>query len=302
MRRFVRLTRARAVVLAVVAGVCVGATAYLAGAASSKDAIQRTVHGPVAPVNAPGQALYLQQLVIQPGAKLPEHFHEGTQLATITNGVLTYNVVSGTVNITRANGKTAAVTGPAVVSLEKGDTIVETPSLVHYGSNKGKQPVSIELASLLRAGAPLSTPVGQGEAGATPMQLQATLSSQSHTLHVVGASAQYTYGWNQLVGTATVNGAPVGIELLGAVSYENGSGPFAGFTTFSFADGSTIGVSMQGMATVGSGGTTTFDATLGIIGGTGQYSTVTGDGTFTGSRTAALGTDVDATFTLQLHH
>jgi hypothetical protein len=40
---------------------------------------------------------------------------------------------------------------------------------------------------------------------------------------------------------------------------------------------------------------------MGIIGGTRQYANVTtGSGTFTGSRTTALGGNVDATFDLNL--
>ena len=91
---------------------------------------------------------------------------------------------------------------------------METQGLVHHGSNGGKVPVVIELASLLQAGAPLSTPVGQSATG-TPLHVTADLDSQSRTLHTVGADGSVTYGWNQLVGTATVDGQPVGVELLG---------------------------------------------------------------------------------------
>ena len=52
----------------------------------------------------------------------------------------------------------------------------------------------IELAALLRAGAPLSTPVGEGDAGATAVHLETTLASQSRTLHQVGADGEKTYG------------------------------------------------------------------------------------------------------------
>jgi hypothetical protein len=276
--------------------------AYAAGAASKPPSITRTVYGPTAPQNAPGQSLTLQEVVIPPGTALSEHFHEGTQLATIRSGVLTYNVVSGSVDVTRANGKTENVGGPGVVTLRKGDSIVETQSLVHYGANKGKVPVVIELAALLRAGAPFATAVGQGGAGTTPVHLEAMLSSQSRTLHQVGASAQNSYGWNQLTGNATADGAPVGIELLGSVDYTNGTGPFSGFLTFTYPDGSTLAASMQGSASANPDGSTAFAATLGVIGGTGQYATSTGTGTFTGTRTAALGSDVSATFDLELAH
>ena len=264
---------------------------------SSSNGITRNDLGSTAPANAPGQELYLQRVTIAPGATLPEHFHQGTQIARIVGGVLTYDLASGTV-VTRANGKTETVKAPATVTLKKGDGLVETQGLVHHGSNKGKKPVVIEIASLLATGAPLSTPVGQSATG-TSLELTADLDSLSRTLHTVGADGSVTYGWNQLVGTATLDGQPVGVELLGNVSYVKGSGPIFGFVTYTFADGSTLGVQMQGAAIATSDGSeTSFAATLGVLGGTGRYASATGTGIFTGSRSAALGTTVASTFDL----
>jgi hypothetical protein len=214
--------------------------------------------------------------------------------------VLTYDIASGEATVTRAHGTSETVGAPATVKLRKGDGLVETQGLVHHGSNGGKVPVVIEIASLLQAGAPLSTPAGESATG-TPLTISADLDSQSRVLHTAGADGSVTYGWNQLVGTATVDGQPVGVELLGNVSYVKGSGPIFGFVTYTFADGSTLGVQMQGAATATSNGDeTSFAATLGVLGGTGRYATVTGSGVFDGSRKAALGTTVAATFTLSL--
>jgi quercetin dioxygenase-like cupin family protein len=129
---------------------------------TTKDGITRTILTQTSPANAPGQQLYLQEVRIAPGAKLATHYHQGTQIASVQSGVLTYNIVSGTVSVTRADGKTDDVTGPATVRLRRGDAITETPSLVHYGANKGKKPVVILLAALLATGAPLATPVNGG--------------------------------------------------------------------------------------------------------------------------------------------
>jgi len=275
-------------------------TSTTGSGARSNTGITRADLGSTAPANAPGQELYLQRVTIAPGAKLPEHFHQGTQVARILSGVLTYDIASGTAAVTRSDGTTETVKAPATVTLERGDGLVETQGLVHHGSNQGKKPVVIELASLLAAGAPLSTPVGQSATG-TALELTADLDSQSRTLHTVGADGSVTYGWNQLVGTATVDGQPVGVELLGNVSYVKGSGPIFGFVTYTFADGSTLGVQMQGAATATSGGDqTAFAATLGVLGGTGRYASATGTGVFTGSRSAALGTTVKSTFDLTI--
>lgn len=90
------------------------------------------------------------------------------------------------------------------------------------------------------------------------------------------------------------------VELLGNVAYTNGSGPFFGFVTFTFADGSVLGTQVQGIATKQPDGTIRFASTLGVLGGTGTYARTQGSGTFTGSRAAALGQPVEATFTLDL--
>jgi hypothetical protein len=115
-----------------------------------------------------------------------------------------------------------------------------------------------------------------------------------------GTDNSVVYGWNRLTGTATVNGQPVGVEFLASVDYTKGSGPFSGFVTFSFADGSTLGMAIQGV-TQASADTTnaTFTATLGSVGGTGRYLAATATGTFVGTRTAALGSIVAAIFDLQ---
>src|SRR5262249_22611082 len=147
-----------------------------------------------------GQTLYLQRVEIAPGAKLAEHFHQGTQVARVMSGVLTYNVVSGSVSVTRAKGTTATVTGPRVVELRAGDSLVETQDLVHYGSNRTRRPVVLELAALLQTGAPLSTPAGAGASG-QPMRLATKLDSQARTLTNAGTGGATVYGWNRLTGT-----------------------------------------------------------------------------------------------------
>jgi hypothetical protein len=262
--------------------------------------VTRTQLGQASPVNAPGQMLHLEHVTIAPGAKLAEHFHLGTQVARVMSGTLTYNIVSGTATITRAGGQTEEASGPKEVRLEPGDTIVETSDLVHFGANDTGAPVEIELAALLAQGAPLATTVGTGGTG-TPIHLSANLDSQARTLLTAGPAGSLTYGWNHLVGTATLDGQPVTVDMLGSVNYTRGSGPFSGFITFTFVDGSKLAATMQGAAQASpDNADTAVAATLGVFGGTGRYEAVTGTGTFSGSRTAALGTTVASTFDLRL--
>ncbi|MBV9412947.1 MAG: cupin domain-containing protein [Acidimicrobiia bacterium] len=259
--------------------------------------VTRAPFGEAAPANAPGQRLYLQQVTIAPHAKLAEHFHQGTQLARVMSGTLTYNIVSGTAAVTRADGKAEDATGPTTVFLQPGDSLVETASLIHYGANDTDAPVVIELAALLEQGAPLATPVGTGTTG-TVLHLATALASQSRTLLNAGPKGSITYGWNRLTGNANLDGKPVAVEMLGNVNYTAGNGPFFGFITFTFNDKSTLAVSMQGLATQAPDGSSTVAATLGIFGGTGRYENAAGTGTFTGSRSAGVGAAVDSTFDL----
>src|SRR4029079_811331 len=131
--------------------------------------------------------------------------------------------------------------------------------------------------------------------------LTANLDSQDKKLNTVGADSSLVYGWNHLVGSATLDGRPVNVDMQGSVNYAAGNGPFSGFITFTFADGATLGVVMQGETQAApDSSSATFTSTLGVIGGTGQYATAKGNGTFVGTRTAALGTTVAATFDLMV--
>jgi quercetin dioxygenase-like cupin family protein len=154
-RRVGRSIRAVAAVALLGAG-CGDATNAVTDAQPA--AATREVLGEASPVNAPGQTLYLQEVTIPPRTQLATHAHEGTQLARVRSGVLTLNIVSGTVVVTRAGGAVEEVTGPAAVQVRPGDSVTENPDLVHYGANDGAEPVVILLAALLRDGAPLATP------------------------------------------------------------------------------------------------------------------------------------------------
>jgi len=295
-----RARRAIVGVTALAVTLVAGLTAT-AGAADSSapPTATREELGEAAPLNAPGQTLYLQRVTIPPGAQLPDHYHQGTQVARVVRGVLTYDVISGTVTIVRRNGSPETITGPTTVKIRRGESLVEVESLAHAGANAGSRSVVIELAALLAQGAPLATPVGAGVPG-TAITLTADLTSQGTQLHTVGPDASQTYGWNRLTGTAADASGPIDVELLGSVMYTRGSGPFSGLLTFTFADGSVLGAQVQGVATRGADGVTQIASTLGVINGTGRYEGATGAGTFTGSRDAALGQPVAATFELTL--
>src|SRR3954465_1539192 len=131
------------VALVAIAVVAVSVAAY---AAKDKEPVRRVVYGAAEPQNSPGQSLFLQEVVIDPGAKLAQHFHEGTQLATIKAGVLTYSVVSGAVTIMHKDGSSAALGAPTAGKARAGDANVENRNPVHFAANMGKKAGVIQAA------------------------------------------------------------------------------------------------------------------------------------------------------------
>lgn len=129
------------------------------GASGAANPIERKILGQDEPTNAPGQTLYLEEVTIAPGAELPEHFHDGTQIASVRSGVLTYDIASGSARVVRADGSVETVSGPTEIELDPGDSLTEVRSLVHHGANEGDVPVVISVAALLKDGAGLATPV-----------------------------------------------------------------------------------------------------------------------------------------------
>jgi quercetin dioxygenase-like cupin family protein len=113
---------------------------------------------------APQRTLVLSRVIVDPGAKLALHHHLGTQVAHIMKGTLTYTVREGSATVSEGE----ADAEPRVVrtiragqtgQIRTGQWIVEQPSDVHEAANRGEAPVVIYLATLLKTGAPPSTPV-----------------------------------------------------------------------------------------------------------------------------------------------
>jgi len=109
-----------------------------------------------------GRTLGLSRVIIPAGGTIALHHHQGTQVAYIQSGVLTYSVRSGSVTV-----RTGPADNPRIVrripagrtgKIAAGQWIVEQPSTVHRAANKGKKKIVIYLATLLKTGAPPSTP------------------------------------------------------------------------------------------------------------------------------------------------
>lgn len=267
-----------------------------AGSVVKAKGVTRTVLAVAEPANSPGQVLYMTRVKIAPKTKLSEHFHSGVQVARVESGVLTYKIISGIARVTRSNGAVKKFTGPTTASLGAGDSIVETSSLVHFGSNKTNKPVVIVTALLINQGSGLSTPVGSAVEG-TRIVLPADLEVTSRDIVTFGVNGLNTMGTAVEVGSGILEGE--GGSLTGVraklnatflVNYLSGNGTWNATMTMTFADGSTISGTMSGATIVTKDGGAAFGGTIGVVGGTGIYKTVTGGtGTYTGSRSGALG-------------
>jgi mannose-6-phosphate isomerase-like protein (cupin superfamily) len=159
--------RARtSIAIALVVGIALGA--LLPTAFGKSEAAPTAIRSALAQTDtvqgAPGRTMVLSRVVVQPGAKLATHHHLGTQIARVQSGVLHYTVRKGSATVYRGESDQ----NPALVrtikagqtgALESGQWIVEQPSDIHEAANRGSKPVVLYLATLLKDGAPPSTPV-----------------------------------------------------------------------------------------------------------------------------------------------
>lgn len=123
--------------------------------------LTRTVLAGASPAAAPDQRLELARIEIAPGTTLPAHVHPGTQLASILSGELTYTVLRGEIRVERAAssgapGSIEVLKSGDTTLLRPGDAVIETEGMLHYGENRGTEPVVIMTAVLFAAGQPAS--------------------------------------------------------------------------------------------------------------------------------------------------
>jgi quercetin dioxygenase-like cupin family protein len=160
MRR-IRLTMVLSAIALVATGVLVGHVIAQSGGST----VTRTPLAQSTKVKgASGRTLGLSRVTIPAGGTIALHHHQGTQVAYIQSGVLTYTVKSGGVTVftgpadnpTEVRKINAGQTG----KITAGQWIVEQPSTIHQAANKGSAKIVIYLATLLKTGAPASTPNG----------------------------------------------------------------------------------------------------------------------------------------------
>ena len=115
------------------------------------------------PEGAKGRTLALSRVTVPAGAELALHHHEGTQIAHIDKGTLTYTVVEGSVEVRKGSADGDAklvrkIKAGQTAKIKAGQWVVEQPTDHHMAANRGKKKIVIYLSTLLEKGAPPSTP------------------------------------------------------------------------------------------------------------------------------------------------
>ncbi|MFM8303766.1 MAG: hypothetical protein ACKOA9_05635 [Actinomycetota bacterium] len=246
------------------------------------------------PINAPGQRLGLERIEIGPRAKTPGQASVGTVVMRAERGRIRFVVSRGSAVVTGRRGDSRTVEAPVELTLAAGDSVVVLPLSVYSSENRWRRPFVATVASLDALVVP--GPVAPEAVESPPITLTTEITSASSSL--ANAEPSLRYGWNNLVGDATVGGETVRCNMLGNVSYVNGAGPFFGFVTYTWPDGSSLVTQMYGASVPQPDGGAVVTAMLAIIGGTGRYRAATGFGSFRGIRDAAVGAPVRSVFTL----
>jgi quercetin dioxygenase-like cupin family protein len=157
----------RTIVAALCALVAVAGMSAYAGAQMAGDpqpVVREALAQDVNPRGAKGQTLGLSRVDVAPGGQLALHRHPGTQIARIERGVLTYTVVTGSVNVWRGNPevkptKVRTIRSGQTAPIRAGQWIVEKPGTIHRAANRGKAEIVLYVATLFRNGEPPAIPV-----------------------------------------------------------------------------------------------------------------------------------------------
>lgn len=147
--RRIRLALAALALIAVGSGTAIAISATSEPPAPKYNSLARVVN----PIGAPGRALNLARVVIQPGAKIPLHMHQGTQVGYIQSGVLTYHVQAGQAKVMSGAGDAPKfvrmIRAGQTANVKAGQWLIEQPSDHHRAANNGNKPVVILLSNLL---------------------------------------------------------------------------------------------------------------------------------------------------------
>ena len=136
----------------------------MAESAQAPTAVRNALAQSSAVQGAPNRTMVLSRVEVEPGAKLALHHHLGTQISHIEAGTLTYTVRRGSAVVREGESDqqprlVRTIEAGQTARIRPGQWLVEQPSDIHEAANRGRTPVVIYLATLLKTGAPPATPV-----------------------------------------------------------------------------------------------------------------------------------------------
>ena len=123
-------------------------------------------------------------------------------------------------------------------------------------------------------------------------------SAGQHTT-AVGTDGSILFGVVRLVGQADLEGRPVDVDLLFSPLYRDGSGPFTGWISLTDTGGDVLGLEFSGYS-VRRGDVTDIEGAVGVVGGTGAYEGVAGNGQMHAVRGGEVGSNVRYDLVLDL--
>lgn len=160
----IRPRRSAAAVLVAVFAFGVLLPGAVAETASAPTAVRSALAQSSAVKGALDRTMVLSRVEVEPGAKLALHHHLGTQISHIEAGTLTYTVRRGSAVVREGESDqqprlVRTIAAGQTARIRPGQWLVEQPSDIHEAANRGRTPVVIYLATLLKTGAPPATPV-----------------------------------------------------------------------------------------------------------------------------------------------
>jgi quercetin dioxygenase-like cupin family protein len=152
----------RRVVFAAIALVLAGLGVLHAGPrpAGAQEGVSVQMLGRGEPPEAAGQQLTLLRATFAVGSELRPHRHPGPMLLYIESGALTYTLMEGTAEITRASAPSTGATPEILAAgqgtvLDVGDQLLER-GVVHAAHNAGADPAVVLISALLAPGQPVT--------------------------------------------------------------------------------------------------------------------------------------------------
>ena len=115
----------------------------------------------------------------------------------------------------------------------------------------------------------------------------------------VGTDGSTLFGVVRLIGQADLEGRPVDVDLLFSPLYRDGTGPFTGWITLTDTEDDVLGLGFSGYS-VKRGDVTDIEGAVGVVGGTGAYESVTGNGQMSAVRGGEVGSNVRYDLVLDL--